>query len=71
MAKNVIKVWLEDDKVCVSCNHGQIEISDKTESWLHILNAIAFPEGNMIEIIDERNKRQEHQKDISCVVNEL
>ena len=71
MRKNVIKVWIEDDKVYISCNHGQVEVNDKTDSWLHILNAIAFPEENMIEIIDKRNHRQEHQKDISCVVNEI
>ena len=71
MAKNVIQVWLEDDKVYVSCNHGQIEVSDKTDSWLHVLNAIAFPEENMLEIVDQRTQRQEHQKTVSCIVNEL
>lgn len=71
MAKNVIQVWLKDDKVYVFCNHGQIEVSDKTDSWLHVLNAIAFPEENMLEIVDQRTQRQEHQKNVSCIVNEL
>lgn len=71
MKRNIVQVYLQDDKVYVSCNHGQVEVSPKTDSWLWLLNAVAFPEDCTLEIMDERKHRQEHQKDVSCVLNEI
>lgn len=69
MNKHTVQVWLEDDKVYVSCNYGEIEVSEVTNSWLWLLGAIAFPTENKIIINDERKHRQEHQRDISCKVD--
>lgn len=63
--KYSIKVFLTDDDVFVSCENGPLVSSPKSNAWLWVLGAIAFPEENRISIVDTRYNREEDQTPMS------
>ena len=60
-----IRAVLNDSTVSVQRGNGESANSPVSNCWLWILDAIAFPEENEIEIIDVRKHRQSHQRDMS------
>ncbi len=61
------KVWLDDEKVYVSYDGGELLATEKTNAWLFLLGALH--DGTPIEVKDERKHLQDHQYKLDCKVN--
>ena len=68
MKKLPVEVVIEDNMIAVRCAGGQWLKGALDNRWLWVLGAIAFPEEHKLKISDLRTNREDHQKDMSCLV---
>jgi len=63
--KHQIHAVIYDDGIEVSCENGEYVASPMSNAWLWVLGAIAFPDENDIKILDVRERRQDHQENMT------
>ena len=63
----MLKIIFDNEDVYVSYGNGELLVQPLTNSWLWVIGAIH--DGEKIKIIDDRNELQDHQYDLSCVID--
>lgn len=63
----MLKIIFDNENVYVSYGNGELLVQPLTNSWLWVIGAIH--DGERIKIIDDRKELQDHQYDLSCVID--
>jgi hypothetical protein len=62
----MVKIIFDNENVYVSYNNGELLVQPLTNAWLYVIGAIH--DGDKIKVVDDRKELQDHQYDLSCVV---